>query len=337
MIEQHPIHVSNLQTWARRVGDYRRLLPFLPSAVERWDFDRFDLVISSSHCVAKGAITRGVPHVTYCHTPMRYIWDRFDDYFPPSRPLQRFAMSVMAPRLRRWDRDSASRVNRFVANSEFVRQRIERFYDREADVVHPFVDRSFLEGSLLPAEAGSRLERPADGSRSGDDRTSGYDLVLSALVPYKKVDLAIEAARLSGRHLRIVGSGPLLEELAESAPPNVEMLGHVSSSSVRDLARGARCLIIPGVEDFGITALEAMACGTPVVAVGEGGALDSVIPGVTGLLFQPASAAALAATCAEADGIAWDREALRLHAATFSKERFQTAFASILMEELGPQ
>ena len=329
------------------MGDYRRLLPFLPSAVERWDFSRFDLVISSSHCVAKGAITLDVPHVTYCHTPMRYIWDRFDDYFPPSRPLQRFAMSILAPSLRRWDRQSSSRVSRFVANSEFVRRRIKRYYDRDAEVVHPFVDASFFEGpverepaaarSLLPAGEGGRVERPDEGPGSTAVRRPGYDLVISALVPYKRINLAIEAARLSGRRLVIVGSGPLLEDLAISSPPNVELLGHVSSRSVLDLARGARCLIIPGVEDFGITALEAMASGTPVVALGEGGVLDTVIPGVTGVLFESPTPAALAAACVEADRIRWDREALRLHAAAFSKQRFQTAFAAILMEELARQ
>jgi glycosyltransferase involved in cell wall biosynthesis len=300
-IESHAIHTSELQSLARRVSDYRRLLPLFPRAARRWDLSRFDLIISSSHCVAKGVDAKGKPHLCYCHTPMRYIWDRFDDYFPRSRPLQRAAMMTVAPWLRRWDVATVREVTQFVANSNFVRERIRRYYDRNAEVIHPFVGENFLRAPL-------QADR--------DD----YHLIVSALVPYKRVDLAIDAAIESGRRLVIIGGGPLLEEMRRRGRGNVELLGSVPTEVVIERLARARSLILPGVEDFGITPLEAMALGTPVVALGEGGVLDSVIPGKTGVFFSDSLRGALD----EVESRDWDRQALRAHAATFSRERFHS-------------
>ena len=253
-IESRTIHTSRLQSLAMRVRDYRTLLPLFPRAVRQWDLSGFDLVISSSHAVAKGVDARGKPHLCYCHTPMRYIWDRFDDYFPRSKPLRRMAVSVIARRLRKWDVKTAAGVTRFVANSSFVRDRIRQYYDRDAAVIHPFVNDDFLAAPLA------------------DDR-GNYHVVLSALVPYKRVDLAVAAAEESGRELVVIGGGPLLDELRARAAPNVRFLGHVSRDTVIEQVSRARSLILPGIEDFGITPLEAMAVGTPVVALGAGGVL----------------------------------------------------------------
>src|SRR5207253_621715 len=192
-IESRTIHTSFLQPVAQRVRDYRELLPLYPRAARSFDLSDFDLVISSSHCVAKGVDAKGKPHICYCHTPMRYIWDRFDDYFPRSKPLRRLAASVIARRLRKWDVKTAAGVARFVANSSFVRDRIAQYYSRDAVVIHPFVNDDFLTVPLH------------------DDR-GGYDVVLSALVPYKRVDLAITAAEGSGRELVVIGGGPMLAE-----------------------------------------------------------------------------------------------------------------------------
>src|SRR5712691_7834427 len=192
-IESRPIHTSSLQRLASRVHDYRTLLPFFPRAVRRWDLSAFDLVISSSHCVAKGIDARGKPHLCYCHTPMRYIWDRFDDYFPRSKPVRRFVVSAFAPWLRRWDVATASGVTRFVANSTFVAKRIRDYYRRESDVIHPFFNEAFLAPPLMNVR-------------------EDYHLIVSALVPYKNVELAIEA--VAGRKLVIIGGGPLLSSLA---------------------------------------------------------------------------------------------------------------------------
>src|SRR5688500_5528635 len=310
-IESRRIHTSGLQSIARRVGDYRKLLPFFPGAVRRWDLRNFDLIVSSSHCVAKGVRARGKPHLCYCHTPMRYIWDRFDDYFPPSRPWQRAVASAAAKRLRRWDVGTASEVTQFVANSSFVRDRISRYYGRDAVVVHPFVDEAFLAAPL-------------------ENERGDYHVILSALVPYKQVDLGIRMAAAAAKKLVVIGGGPLLERYRAQAPPNVQLLGSVERSRIVSVVARARSLILPGIEDFGITPLEAMALGTPVVARGEGGVLDSVVPGETGIFFTDPTVESLRRAIDEVESHQWDREALRRRAARFSKSHFLEGFRSAL-------
>src|SRR6185503_2444331 len=238
-IESRVIHTSNVQKLAERASDCRHLLPLFPHAARRWDLTAYDLIVSSSHCVAKGVNARGKPHLCYCHTPMRYIWDRFDDYFPRSRPLRRAAAMSVAPWLRRWDVATAAEVTEFVANSRFVRDRIRRFYGRDAGIVHPYVDDAFLAPPL-------------------EETRGDYHIVVSALVPYKKVDLAFAA----GKRLVVIGGGPLFEELKRRGGPNVTMLGSVSREVIIEQLARARSLILPGVEEFGITPLEAMALGT---------------------------------------------------------------------------
>ncbi|HYM61902.1 MAG TPA: glycosyltransferase [Thermoanaerobaculia bacterium] len=305
-IESHTVHTSYLQRWASRAGDYRRLLPLYPTAIG-WDLRKFDLVISSSHCVAKGVDSRRAPHLCYCHTPMRYVWDRFDDYFPRSQPLRRLAISAVATALRRWDVRTAGNVTSFVANSEFVRERIRRYYARDAEVVHPFVDDAFLAP-------------PINNER--DD----YHLVVSALVPYKRVELAVQAFRATGRRLVVIGGGPLLSRLRGDAPPNVEYLGSVPRAEVIERLARARSLILPGIEDFGITPLEAMALGTPVVALGSGGVLDSVVPGETGVFFAEPEVPALVRALDAVERREWDRAAIRRRAERFSRAAFDGRF-----------
>lgn len=312
-IESRRIVTSRLQSLAQNASDYRHLLPLFPPAVRQWDFSGYDLIVSSSHCVAKGVDAKGIPHLCYCHTPMRYIWDRFDDYFPRAKPLRRAAALSIAPFLRRWDVRTSAGVTEFLANSQFVRERIERYYRRPAEVIHPFVDDAFLQAGTQPR----RDEAP-------------YHLIVSALVPYKKIDLAIEAVQGTGRRLVIVGGGPLLEEFRAKAGPNVELLGSVSRDRIIERLAGATSLILPGVEDFGITPLEAMALGKPVVALGEGGVRDSVIDGVTGIFFSDATVQALRGALEAVESRAWDRDAIRARAASFSRARFDAQFAAAL-------
>ena len=311
LIESRRIHTSVLQPFASRLRDYRRLLPLYPLAVRRWDLRKFDRIVSSSHCVAKGVRSHGIPHLCYCHTPMRYVWDRFDDYFPTSRPLQRTVARPIAARLRRWDVETAREVTHFVANSSFVRERIGRFYRRDAAVVHPFVDEAFLEAPLPEGR---------------DD----YHVIVSALVPYKQVELGIDTVVASGRKLIVIGGGPLLPKLRARQAPNVQFLGSVERSRIVSLVGRARSLILPGVEDFGITPLEAMALGTPVVALGYGGVLDSVVPGTTGIFFEDQTVESVRRAIEEVESREWDREILRRHAAAFSRQRFLERFTAAL-------
>ena len=315
-IESRTIRSSLLQPLVRFAGDYRRMLPLFPSAIESFDLTGYELVVSTSHCVAKGARKAlDAVHVCYCHTPMRYIWDRFDDYFPAEKPFLRAAASAIAPSLRKWDVASAVRVDDFVANSEFVAGRIRRLYGRPSTVVHPFVDDEFLTAPIAEAKG-------------------EHHVVVSALVPYKKVELAIDAAREFSFRLKVIGGGPMLDELRHRAPRNVELLGWTSGETLRRELATARSLILPGVEDFGITPLEAMALGTPVVALGDGGVLETVSEGATGVFFEKATAADLGRAVQIVESKEWDRDVLRRRAAEFTRERFTREFTAVVQSAI---
>jgi glycosyltransferase involved in cell wall biosynthesis len=220
-LEAREIRTTFVQRLPGASRRYRHYLPLFPAALATFDFSAFDLVLSSSHCVAKGArAAKGALHVCYCHTPMRYIWDRFDDYFGPGRasPPMRAAVRIIAKRLRAWDVATSARVHEFVANSRYVAARILRFYGRHSEVVPPPVDTDFFT--------------PAPSSGTGD-----YDLIVSALVPYKRIELALEAYRGSGRRLLIAGAGPEAARLAAAAPAEARFLGHVSDEALRELSR----------------------------------------------------------------------------------------------------
>jgi len=306
-IESHEIRTSFVQRLPAVATRYRHYLPLFPTAIERFDFTGFDVVLSSSHCVAKGArAARGAVHLCYCHTPMRYVWDRYDDYFGPGRvsPLARLVIPRAAARLRAWDAATAGRVDRYVANSAYVAARIGRYYAREAVVIPPPVDAAFFT--------------------PGPDGDGGYDLVVSALAPYKRLELALEAYRGTGRPLRVVGRGPEEARLRQQAPPEVTFLGHVADEALRELYRGCRAVLMPGIEDFGIVPLEAMACGRPAVVFGEGGGAETVEHGKTGLVFREPTAAALRAAVLSLETARFDRLALRARAEAHRREVFET-------------
>jgi len=319
-LENRNIHTSFIQGLPRAERIYRWALPLFPRAIEAFDFTGYDLVFSSSHCVAKSGIkAAGALSVCYCHTPMRYVWDRFDDYFGSKPRPVRGLIGWQAARLREWDRRTAPRVDRWLANSTVVRQRILDWYgvpEERVRVVHPPVDVGrFKTREQCPAPVG--LE------------SLGYDLVVSALVAYKKIDLAVQAARRAGRTLVIVGKGPerpRLETLARetTGPGRVIFAGAVSDADLPDYYAHCRSFVFPGLEDFGITPLEATAAGRPVLAYGEGGALDTVVKGLNGLFFSPQNAEALAEAMADPrlDG-PWDGSAMQEHAAGFSRERYR--------------
>jgi glycosyltransferase involved in cell wall biosynthesis len=308
-IEAREIRTSFIQRLPGVSRHYRSYLPLFPAAITSFDLNDFDLVISSSHCVAKGARARsGALHVCYCHTPMRYVWDRFDDYFGPGRtsPLMRFVIRHVAEALRAWDAATTPRVAHFIANSRHVARRILYFYGRASTVIHPPVDTDFFTPG-------------PDQRRSGD-----YDLLVSALVPYKRVELALNAYRGTGRQLLIVGTGPEERRLLALAPPEARFLGHVDDMALRDLYRSCRAVLQPNVEDFGIVPLEAMACGRPAIVFAEGGGLESVIPGKTGVVFHVAAPAALRAAVDSLSRLRFNYVELRARAEESSRLAFET-------------
>jgi glycosyltransferase involved in cell wall biosynthesis len=323
-LEAHPIVTSFLQRAPGVRRHYRRYLPLFPAAIEDFDLSGFDLVISTSHCVAKGAVPApGAHHLCYCHTPMRYAWDQEHAYFPRRRGLGARARGLALSALRTWDVASASRVDLFVANSRFVAERIRRYYGRESTVLAPPVDTAFF----TPGEGGP------GGGRENAERP--YALVVSALAPYKRVDLAMRAAARAKIDLVVVGDGPGLSALRRQAGPGVELRGRLDGDALRELYRGAACLVQPGVEDFGIAPVEALACGTPVVAAGRGGVLDIVADGVHGALAEPGGddeerVRTLAEAIDKARGIRFNFSELRSRAEHFSVDRFQEGFAALV-------
>jgi len=258
-IEARKIRTSPASRLPGVAGWYRKLLPVYPWLVGRFDLRGYDLVLSSSSCVAKGVRPGpGARHVSYVHSPMRYVWDRYDDYFGPGRAdaFTRAAMAVLRGPLQEWDRRSADRVDVFLANSAFVAARIRRYYGRDAEVV--------------PAPVDANLYRP-----TGDPVSDDW-LVVSAFAPYKRIDVALRAAELAGVPLVVVGRGPEEAALRKIAGPRTRFVGWVPDEELVRLYSTCRGLLFPGVEDFGITPLEAMACGRPVVAYGVGGARETV-------------------------------------------------------------
>ena len=288
---------------------YRYCLPLFPSVIEQFDLDRYDLVISTSHCAAKAVVKTGrARHLCYCFTPMRYAWDQFDEYFGEAR-VGKVGNRLLRPvlgALARWDAATAGRVDRYVAISQHVARRIRRYYNRDAVVIYPPVDTNFY--------------CPASDERVVPEH---FLLIVSALVPYKRIDVAIEASRLSGVPLRIVGDGPergALTRLAAGA--DVQLLGSLSNDAIRDLYRKSAAVLLPGEEDFGIVPVEAQACGRPVIALARGGALDTVIDNVTGVLVPESTPEAFAAAIARLKHVTFNPDVIRQHALRFDRAEF---------------
>jgi glycosyltransferase involved in cell wall biosynthesis len=314
-IERRRIHTSFVQRLPRVKDFYRHYLPLFPTAIEQFSFDGFDRIISLSHCCAKSVVHPArVPHLCYCLTPMRYAWDQFEAYFGAER-IGRMPSAAMRPvmaRLARWDRDTSGRADRYVAISHYVAGRIRRYYNREATVVYPPVDTDFFHPDATTPER--------------------FALVVSALVPYKRIDVAIAACTRAGVPLTIVGDGPERAALERNAPPTTRFLGRVSDEDIRSLYRRAAVALLPGEEDFGIVPLEAQACGRPVVALSRGGALETVKPGETGLLVDELSAEAFADAIADAVDRRFDAGTIRRHAEQFSRSRFGDEIAALVAE-----
>lgn len=301
-------HTMDIRTsWLQRIPHsvewHRQLVPIMPFAFRMLDLRGYKVVLSSSHACAKGVhVDRDAIHICYCHTPMRYAWDLAalyrNDLPLPTRPLAGLAQAW----LREWDRRTARSVTHFIANSRFVADRIRRHYHRQASVIYPPVDVDYF----------------TPGSGEPED----FFLIVSRLVHYKRVDIAIETFNALGLPLVVVGDGPEMPRLRALAKTNISLVGEVSDEAVRDYYRRCRALIFPGEEDFGIVPVEAQACGRPVIAYNGGGVRETVIDGQTGLFFPEQSVPALSAAVRHFEGRSFDARAARLQAERFSSRAF---------------
>jgi glycosyltransferase involved in cell wall biosynthesis len=308
-IRRHSVRASFLQPFRKA---YRSLLPLMPLALESFDLRGYDLIVSSESGPAKGVITSSTArHICYCHTPMRYLWDLYPAYRNEwtRSGWKRALIAPCANYLRLWDYASAARVDQFVANSENVQRRIWKTYRRESRVIRPPV-----------AVEKFYWKQPED-----------YYLMVSELVPYKRVDAAVRAFNQNGRKLRVVGGGPEYKALKRSAEGNIEFCGRVPEEDLRELYARCRAFLMPGEEDFGIAAVEALASGKPVIALARGGALD-IVPDFGGLLYDDPEGLPQSIERWDELEQQLDPRALQDYAAQFSESEFQRQMKAILFE-----
>lgn len=302
IVSSHKITTSFLQKIGG-VKHYKRMLPLMPMALESFDLSEYDLIISSEAGPAKGIIPGpNARHICYCHSPMRYIWDLYPQYYKSAGLFSRLAMAVFSPVLRAWDVTTAARVDHFIANSSYVAKRIERYYRRDAVIINPPVD----------------IER-----FSISERVDDFYLCAGQITPYKRVDLAIDAFTLMNKRLVVLGAGAT-DAMRKKAGPTIEFVGDCDDAAMASYFQRCRALIYPGVEDFGIIPLEILASGRPVVAFAKGGALETVVEGETGLLFREQTIESLSEAVAKMEAAYSDfqPDALRKFATSFNRPQF---------------
>lgn len=308
------IRASFLQRIPGAAARHRFLMPFFPLAFESFDLTGRDLVLSSHHLAAKCVITPpDTCHVCFCHTPMRYGWDFTHQYIAQMRPSLRTPMLLALHYLRNVDVASANRVDYFIANSRYVANRIRKYYRREAEVINSPVDTSkfHLSGVI-------------------DD----YHLIVSRMVGYKRVDLAVEVFNRLGKRLLVIGDGPEMGRIKSMAGKNIEILGFVPDDKLAEYYSRCRAFIFPGIEDFGITPLEAQASGRPVIAFREGGAMETVIDGKTGLFFDEQTPQSLTSAVLAAEKMTFEPQAVRRHAERFDTQIFKIKIRKFIDEKL---
>ncbi len=297
---------------------FRHYLPLFPMAIEQFDLKEYDLILSSSHCVAKGVLCHPDQlHICYCHTPMRYAWDLSLEYLKEAKlekGLKGALTKLVLHYLRGWDVHSSHRVDHFIANSRFVARRIRRVYGREADVIYPPVNTEFFQPK------GKKEE---------------FYLVASRLVSYKKIDLIVEAfTTMADRKLVVIGDGPEMKKIRKIAGPNIELMGYQSDAVLLEMMQKAKAFVFAAVEDFGIVPMEAMAAGTPVIALKKGGVVELVLESETGLFFEEQTIDSIRDAVERFERIeGWDVDCLRNHALKFSQERFREEYKNYVEEK----
>jgi len=320
-LEGVPVRTSFIQSLPKAKKKYRAYLPLMPLAVEQFDLRPYDIVLSSNHAVAKGALTRADQlHVSYTHTPIRYAWDLYLDYLVESgmdRGIKSWLARPILHYIRMWDSAAANRVDVYLANSSYVARRVEKLYRRPARVLHPPVDISRY-----------RYDLPRDG----------FFVAISRFVPYKRMNLIVEAFARMGKPLVVIGEGPEFEKARRMAGPNVKLLGYQPNEVVTDYLQRAKAFVFAAEEDFGIVSVEAQAAGCPVIAYGKGGALETVVgwpaPDATGVFFDVQTPEALekAVGFFEAHEGEFKPEICRSNAKRFEAERFRRVFRATVEE-----
>lgn len=295
---------------------YQKYLPFFPFAIEQLDVSGYDIIISSSHCVAKGVLTRfDQLHVCYCHTPMRYAWDLYFQYLNESNLengfIGRIAQMILHY-LRMWDISSSCRVDVFIANSEFIAKRIKKIYNKQADVIYPPVDTDFFYPEF-----------------NKDD----FYLTVSRFVPYKKIDLIVEAfSKMPNKKLVVIGDGPDISKIKSRAKNNVEILGYQSDEVLRAYLQKAKAFVFAAIEDFGILPVEAQSCATPVICLSKGGTKESVINNKTGIFFNEQSIQSIIEAVEKFEKHEFDLHEIRKHSLKFSRDRFKKEFQECVLK-----
>jgi glycosyltransferase involved in cell wall biosynthesis len=302
-IENRKITTAFTDSLPGKAKKYRWFLPLFPTAIETFDLRGYDLILSSSHCVAKGIIPHPDSlHISYIHSPMRYVWDMYYDYFPKKKGMAFFFYQFVSNYLRTWDAASSARVDHFISNSNFVGRRIQKFYRRDYEVIHP---------PCLP-----------EGFRVQSSSKEDYYLIVSAFAPYKRIDIAIEAFRKNGKKLILIGGGQEEGKIKKDLPSNVELLQGLSREDVLEFYAKARGFIFPGLEDFGITPVEAQGYCTPVIAFGKGGALETVIAGKTGVFFPEQTAESLNRAINTSETLRFQKQDFQKSVNRFTEEKF---------------
>jgi glycosyltransferase involved in cell wall biosynthesis len=317
IITQHKIHTSFVNKLPFAAKLHRYYIPLYPFAVEQFDFNGYDLVISSSYAAVKGILTGpDTMHIGYIHSPLRSFWDMYQEYFTKFPFFTKPIIGFCATFYRMWDVTSAIRIDHIIANSGFVARRIKKYYGREAEVIYPPVDLQRFEQIY--------------------QKDPEYYVIVGGLVSYKRIDISVKAFNKNGKKLKIVGKGEELEALKKLAIGDIEFLGRLSDKEVDELYTKAKGFIMNGVEDFGIAPVEAQAAGVPVIAYNKGGLRETVVDGVSGVFYNEQTPESLHEAIERFEKIDWDKNMIKTHAQNFSKEVFMTKMADAIQRQLLP-